>query len=143
MKKIVIMLLLVAAITGANAQETSDPDFSIPLLTDTILRYDGSIVTREVSTFPPSFIKDAVIFDFIVKSYNVTNPDTAIFIRQTYGRDTRAVLRKEELAFKLYGKPVAEWIGMLYTPRTTAPSDSTIIRELAKKVYYYKVLGEN
>jgi hypothetical protein len=71
-----------------------------------------------------------------VETYNVTKG----IALKTHKRE-KAVLQQKELNSIILGKPVYEWLNMLYQPRIGAPSDTLIITTVGTKAYNILVKG--
>lgn len=142
MKKILLMLSIVALATTLKGQDTirTDFDFSTEILTDTVFRSNGTKIVYEVSMLPPQFPEKQVAFNYIIKTYNITNPDTSIFISKN--KEQVALTISEMNAVK-YEKRLWEWLEMYYKTGTNPYTPEQIIKVLGELVYRYKVEGGN
>ena len=142
MKKLILIIAIVVIGMTIKAQDTvrTNFDFSIELLTDTVYRGNGNKVTHKVSVLPVQFTPNKVAFNFIIETYNVTNPDTAMYVGK---RTEQAVLTDKELNANVSGHKVWYWLEFLYGDTKPPIPCEQIITTLGELVYYYKVEGGN
>ena len=138
MKTLFLALIATLAIVTLKAQDSTQfvPDYGMEIIIDSVQHSDGTLIIKTVSTQPPRFLPDKVVFYFDIERFNATDS-----IQMKTIKNEEGVLRQKELNLSTNGKKVYEWLAMLGQSRITPPSDTTIITLLGIKVYNNLVKG--
>lgn len=141
-KTLLIAIIAILGIATAQAQDSirTNFDFRTYVLTDTVNRSNGSKVLNEVCLLPVYFVEDKVAFNFRIKSYNATNPDSIFQIGRE--KSEQVELNNNEMNAIVFNRRVWEWFEMYY--KDGFPSGITpemLTKEIGELVYYYKVSG--
>ena len=139
MKRLILATILATlAIVTLKAQDSTQfvPDYGMEIIIDSVQHSDGTLIIKTVSTQPPRFMTDKVVFYFDIERFNATDS-----IQMKTIKNEEGVLKQKELNLSTNGKKVYEWLNMLTEPRITPPSDTVIITLLGIKVYNNLVKG--
>jgi hypothetical protein len=132
MKKLVVLLFIVALATTGQAQDSTQfiPDYGIELegYSDVKTFVNDTIDLRvEIKFMSPIFQSNEVLFLYDVKTYNDT---LLVEHKQNY-------TIKAPLNATVQGKKVYEWLNLIYSP-----NDTIVLKVLSEKLYYYDLMNK-